>query len=66
MVWLTDLFTQPSYLQAVLLTSIVCAVGLALGRIQVKGVTLGVTFVFFAGILMGEVADRYGFPMTGI
>ena len=41
--------------------SIVCAVGLALGRIQVKGVTLGVTFVFFAGILMGEVADRYGF-----
>ncbi|MCR5003759.1 MAG: putative transporter [Bacteroidales bacterium] len=60
MSWLVDLFSQPTYLQAVLILSIVCALGLALGRIKIKGVSLGVTFVFFAGILMGEFADRHG------
>ena len=34
--------------------SIICAAGLALGKIKVKGVSLGVTFVFFAGIIAGH------------
>lgn len=58
--WLFELFSQPSYLQVVLLLSIVCAIGLALGQIKVKGVQLGITFVFFAGIALGEVMDRTG------
>lgn len=58
--WIIDLFTQPSYLQVVLLLSIICALGLALGQIKIKGVQLGITFVFFAGIALGEVLDRTG------
>lgn len=58
--WFTDLITQPSYLQTVIFLSLICAVGLSLGQIKYKGVTLGVTFVFFAGIALGEIADRCG------
>jgi len=58
--WFSDLLTQPSYLQIVLMLSIICAVGLSLGQLKIKGVSLGVTLVFFAGILAGEVMDRFG------
>lgn len=58
--WLSDLFSQQSYLQIVLILSVVCAAGLSLGQIKIKGVSLGVTFVFFAGILMGDILDRLG------
>jgi len=60
MTWLSDIFTQPSYLQVVVLLSIICAAGLSLGEIKVKGVSLGVTFVFFAGIIMGDLVHRFG------
>lgn len=60
MKWLADLFTQPGFIQAVCLISIISAAGIALGRIKVKGVSLGVTFVFFIGIVMGEIYDRLG------
>ena len=52
--WLNELFTQHTFIQAVMILSIICAVGLALGKIKVKGVSLGVTFVFFAGIIAGH------------
>ena len=44
-----------SALQAVIIISIIIAVGLALGKIRVWGISLGVTFVFFAGILAGHI-----------
>lgn len=56
--WFIELFTQPSVLQAVIFLSIICAVGLAFGQIKIKGVSLGVTFVFFAGILMGHIVHK--------
>ena len=34
--------------------SLICASGLALGNIKIFGVSLGVTFVFFAGIIAGH------------
>ena len=52
--WFTELFTQHTFVQAVMMLSIICAAGLALGRIKVKGISLGVTFVFFAGIIAGH------------
>ncbi len=52
--WLNELFTQHTFIQAVMILSIICAAGLALGKIKVKGVSLGVTFVFFAGIIAGH------------
>lgn len=60
MQWLIDLFTQASYLQVVLMLSVICAIGLVLGQVKVKGVQLGVTFVFFAGIVLGDVMNRLG------
>jgi AspT/YidE/YbjL antiporter-like protein len=53
--WLYSLFIDHSALQAVVVLSLISAVGLGLGKIHVMGVSLGVTFVFFAGILAGHL-----------
>lgn len=52
--WIDGLFTIHSALQAVVLLSLICAVGLALGKIHVRGVSLGIAFVFFIGIVAGH------------
>ncbi len=49
-----ELFLTHSALQAVVVLSLIAAVGLILGRVRVWGVSLGVTFVFFAGIVAGH------------
>lgn len=41
-------------MQAVLVLSLICATGLALGNIKIFGISLGVTFVFFTGIIAGH------------
>ena len=48
------LFTEPSALQAIVVLSLISAIGLILGRIRIFGISLGITFVFFAGILAGH------------
>ncbi|MDY5566659.1 MAG: putative transporter [Candidatus Cryptobacteroides sp.] len=58
MEWLHELIFQPSYLQTVLLIAVISAIGLALGQIKVKTVSLGVAFFFFIGIIIGEICDR--------
>ena len=69
--WFNELFTGDNYIQAVMILSVICAAGLALGKIRIKGISLGVTFVFFAGILAGhfnikvnqdmlEIAQNFG------
>lgn len=54
MEWLETVFCQHSPLQAVIVLSVIIAVGLGLGKIHLFGVSLGVTWVFFAGILAGH------------
>ena len=54
MEWLSSLLTEHSVIQAVIVVSLVSAVGLALGKISMWGVSLGVTFVFFVGIMAGH------------
>lgn len=49
------LLNIPSALQAVTVISLICAVGLALGKVRVLGVSLGIAFVFFAGIMAGSI-----------
>ena len=41
-------------MQAVVIVSLICAVGLMFGKLRVLGVSLGITFVFFAGIIAGH------------
>ena len=54
MEWLYSLFIEHSALQAIVVLSLISAIGLGLGKIHVCGISLGVTFVFFAGILAGH------------
>ncbi len=55
MEWISTTILEHSALQAVIIISLISAIGLALGRIRVLGVSLGVTFVFFMGILAGHL-----------
>lgn len=54
MEWLNSLFFEHSALQAVIVMAIIIAAGLGLGKIRICGISLGVTCVFFAGILAGH------------
>ena len=53
--WLQETFLQPTLVQAIVIICIVSALGTYLGRIKFFGVSLGVTFVFFVGILAGHL-----------
>ena len=53
--WINEVFLSHSALQAVIILSIICAVGLALGKVRILGVSLGATFVFFIGIVAGHL-----------
>ena len=56
--WLQTLFLDPdSVAHIVLLYALVISVGVLLGKIKIFGISLGVTFVLFAGI----VAGHFGF-----
>lgn len=48
------MFVEHSALQAVVVLSLISAIGLGLGKIHIGGISLGVTFVFFVGILAGH------------
>jgi putative transport protein len=49
--WLQQLFTEPSIAQSVIIYGLVIAAGIWLGRIRVAGVSLGITWVLFAGLI---------------
>ena len=54
--WLKDLFTTTdSVAHIALLYAIVIAAGVYLGKIKIGGISLGVTFVLFAGIVAGHL-----------
>ena len=54
--WLKELFTTTdSVAHIALLYAVVIAVGVYLGKIKIFGISLGVTFVLFAGILAGHI-----------
>lgn len=52
--WFESLFFEQSALQAVCVISVIIAIGLGLGKLRVCGISLGVTFVFFTGIVAGH------------
>lgn len=53
--WITELFTGNGVAHAVLLFALVIAAGIGLGKIKLFGISLGITFVLFAGILAGHL-----------
>ena len=55
MEWINSLFFFFFSIQAIVVLSLVTATGLWLGKIHVWGISLGITFVFFMGILAGHI-----------
>ena len=56
MEWLIELFTKTdSMAHIAILYAVVIAIGVYLGKIKIGGISLGVTFVLFAGILAGHL-----------
>ena len=54
--WLVNLFTTTdSVAHIALLYAVVIAIGVYLGKIKLFGISLGVTFVLFAGIVAGHI-----------
>lgn len=49
--WFTNLFTQISIAQSVIIYGLVIALGIWLGRLKIAGISLGVTWVLFAGLI---------------
>ncbi|MBE2229295.1 MAG: putative transporter [Chitinophagaceae bacterium] len=49
--WLYDLFTKTSIAQSVIVYGLVIAIGIWMGRIRVAGISLGITWVLFAGLI---------------
>lgn len=53
--WITNFYTTPSVGSAILFLSITITMGLVLGRIKIGGVSLGITWILFVGILFGHL-----------
>ena len=63
MEWIDTLFVEHTALQAVVVVALICAAGMALGKVRIGGISLGVTFVFFVGILAGHFGLSVGEEM---
>lgn len=53
--WLIRLFTEEGIAHTILIYAFVIALGVMIGKIKFFGVSLGVTFVLFVGILVGHL-----------
>lgn len=53
--WVNNLFSVHSSIQIVVILSIIIAFGLAIGKVKIMGISLGIAFVFFVGILAGHL-----------
>ena len=53
--WLEGLFTIHSSVQTIVILSLITAAGLALGKVKIMGISLGVACVFFIGIVAGHL-----------
>jgi putative transport protein len=54
MSWLIDLFTQETVAHTILVYSLIIVIGVFLGKRKLAGISLGITFVLFAGLAAGH------------
>lgn len=52
--YINSLFIEHSALQAIIVLSLISAIGLMVGKVRIWGISLGITFVFFTGIIAGH------------
>src|SRR5574344_202474 len=61
MEWIKGMFLTQNVAQSILLLSITIALGIWLGRIKIKGISLGITWILFVGIVLshfGLIANK--------
>ncbi len=58
MTWFSELFMGGSVAHSVLLIALVVAAGIALAKIKIAGVSLGITWILFAGIAASHFGMR--------
>lgn len=63
--WIYDTLLKPTAVQAVIVIALICALGLSLAKLRFRGISLGVTYVFFFGILAGSVGLHIDAQMLG-
>ena len=60
MEWLTNIIQNPgSIAHLVVIYALVISLGVKLGKIKFGGISLGVTFVLFVGIVVGHIYSHY-------
>ncbi len=52
--WIETLFFKDSIAHSILIVALAIALGLILGKIKIKGISLGVTWILFAGIILSH------------
>ncbi len=52
--WINDLFFKETVAHTIFIYSIVISLGISLGKIKLFGISLGITFVLFVGIVIGH------------
>lgn len=58
MSWFRELFFGQGVAHSILMMAVVIAVGILLGKIRIKGISLGVTWILFAGIAFAHFGMR--------
>lgn len=59
--WLQSIFTTTdSVAHIVVLYALVISIGVLLGKLKIGSISLGVTFVLFAGIVVGHIYNQLG------
>ena len=53
--WFRDLFFAHSAIQAIVVISLISCIGIILGKIKFGNISLGLTFIFFIGIIAGHL-----------
>jgi len=56
--WLIDLFMKESVAQTVILYALIIALGIWLGKVKLFGVSLGITWVLFVGLLFSYLGFK--------
>ena len=64
--WFTNLFTGSGVASTVLMLAISIFAGLLLGKIKIKGITLGITWVLFVGILLSALGVSLNHDMLHV
>ena len=52
--WINSLFIDHTHVQTCFLLSLIVSIGVFMGKVRIKGISLGVAFVFFMGIVAGS------------